>query len=137
MHRAGVHVEQFVSKSADSIIWMVDDAQSVRDSMRAFLEALGRMVRDFPSAREFLDAFDPTQPGVLVVDFHMPEMNGLELLRHLRAEGHDLPVIVITGRGDAALAERVLDAGAMAMLYKPVDGNELAALLEPTAASAG
>ncbi len=120
-----------MSKRAGPFAWIVDDSASVRESMRALLESFGLTVFDHGSAREFLDHFDPDARGCLVADFHMPEITGLELLEMLRARGSDLPVVIITGKGDSLLAEQVVRAGALKMLHKPVDGDELLALLEP------
>lgn len=111
------------------LIWIVDDAESVRKSISAVLETADITVRDYASATEFLADFKPDLAGCLVVDQHMPGMTGLELLIHLRKQGIGIPVIVVTGQGDAALKQRVLDAGALTMLQKPVNGNELSALI--------
>jgi len=113
-----------------AVVWIVDDAESVRKSLAAVLETAAMVVREFPSARAFLSEFDPEEVGCLVVDHHMPDMTGLELLQHLKALGAVPPAIVITGDGDGALKQRVLEAGALAMLNKPVDGDELIVMLE-------
>ena len=118
---------------AQSLVWIVDDAESVRKSLCAVLETTDMAVRDYPSAAAFLTDFDPAARGFLIVDHHMPEMNGLELLQHLQhlqAQGSLPPTIVITGDGDAALRNKVLAAGGLAMLNKPVDGDELIEMLE-------
>ena len=61
----------------------------------------------------------------MLLDLHMPEMNGLELLDAMRRQGSSLPVIVITGRGDSQLASRATQAGAYALLDKPVAYDRL------------
>jgi two-component system CheB/CheR fusion protein len=119
-----------VTKDPRIVVWIVDDAISVRKSIAAVLEAADLVVRDYGSADEFLADFAPMEPGCVVVDHHMPGMTGLELLLHLRREGITVPVIVITGRGDAVLKEKALKAGAVTMLHKPVDGDELITLIE-------
>ncbi len=86
-------------------------------------------MRDYGSAAEFLADFSPDITGCLVVDHHMPDMTGLELLILLRNQGIDIPVIVVTGQGDSVLKKKVEDAGAVTMLHKPVNGNELGALI--------
>lgn len=112
------------------VVWIVDDAVSVRKSIGAVLETADILVRDYGSAGEFLADFAPVAPSCLIVDHHMPDMTGLDLLLHLRAQGIGVPVIVITGQGDPALKEKALKAGAVTMLHKPVDGDELIALIE-------
>src|SRR4051812_41636572 len=121
---------------AQGLVWIVDDAESVRKSLSAVLETADMAVRDYPSAAAFLADFDPAIPGFLIVDHQMPEMTGLELLQALRARGDMPPAIVITGDGDAALKTKVLAAGGLAMLNKPVDGDELIVMLEKLKANA-
>ena len=103
------------------VVFVVDDDAAVRDSMRALLECLGVEVRDYPSAKDFLRSMCANSNGCLLVDFHMPGMTGVELLERLRAQGNPMPVIVMTGRSDTALKERVLRAGALELLDKPID----------------
>jgi FixJ family two-component response regulator len=112
------------------VVWIVDDAVSVRKSIGAVLETSDITVRDYGSARDFLADFLQPADGCLIVDHHMPDMTGLELLLHLRQLGHSIPVIVITGKGDAALRDKAIKAGAVNLLYKPVDGEELITLIE-------
>jgi len=119
-----------VAPVTDNITWVVDDNRSIRDSTGAFLKSMGHTVRTCASAMEFLDEFDFVAGGCLVVDYDMPAMTGLELLELLRDKGNSIPVIVITGRGDSVLEQRVLAAGGLKMLHKPVDGIELADLVE-------
>ena len=108
-----------------SVVHVVDDDEAVRDSMRALLESHGFEVCDYASAREFLIG-TPLQPkGCMLLDLHMPEMSGLELLDTLHARGSKLPVIVVTGRSDAVLKERVARAGALVLLDKPVADDML------------
>jgi two-component system response regulator FixJ len=112
------------------VVWIVDDAVSVRKSIGAVLETADIAVRDYASASDFLADFVPLAPGCVIVDHHMPDMTGLQLLLHLRKQGITTPVIVITGKGDEALKKKAIDAGAVTMLHKPVDGDELIALIE-------
>ena len=119
-----------MSKPAVGIAWLVDDNKSVRDSTGAFLEAMGYRVQTHASALEFLEKFVPDQSGCIIADYDMPGMTGLELLETLRRRGSRLPVIIITGRGETSLEQRVLAAGGLKMLYKPVDGLDLADLVE-------
>jgi len=119
-----------VTVSRGSVVWLVDDVASVRKSIRAVLETSDFTVSDYASASDFLADFSPETAGCLVVDQNMPGMTGIELLQQLKARGIALPAIVITGQGDSGLRAKALQAGAITMLDKPVDGVELMALIE-------
>ena len=108
-----------------SIVHVVDDDEAVRDSLRALLESYGTAVRDYASASEFLLAIPAQLEGCVLLDLHMPGMSGLELLDLLRAEGSKLPIIAVTGRSDAFLKERVVRAGALTLLDKPISDDTL------------
>jgi FixJ family two-component response regulator len=113
-----------------TLVWLVDDVESVRKSIAAVLETANMRGRDESSAREFLIDFKPGTVGCLIVDHQMPGMTGLELLIHLNAERRAPPTIVISAHGDKALRNRIMAAGAVAMLDKPVDAGELIAVVE-------
>ena len=113
-----------------TLVWLVDDVESVRKSIAAVLETANMRVQDYSSAAEFLADFKPGTAGCLIVDHHMPGMTGLELLVHLRAGPGAPPIIVISAHGNQALRNRILKAGAVAMLDKPVDADELIAVVE-------
>lgn len=119
------------STASEPVAWIVDDSAAVRASTRSLLETFGVTVRDYASPLIFLDEIDIAARGCLIVDFHMPEMTGLEVLKALRSLGSALPAIVITGQGDADLEARVTRAGALRMLHKPIDSDELLAVVEP------
>ena len=120
----------------DVIVWLVDDVEFVRKSIRAVLETADITIRDYGSAKDFLAEYQSDFVGCLVVDQHMPEMSGIELLQHLSARGVTPPAIIFTGQGSAALRAKALQAGAIAMLDKPVDAQELIELIEATFAAA-
>jgi two-component system CheB/CheR fusion protein len=111
-------------------IFVVDDDAAVRDALRLVIEQAGRPVEVFGGAREFLDAFHTGRTGCLVVDCRMPDIDGIELLERLNAEGHQLPSIVITGYGDVPLAIRAMKAGAASFIEKPVQAAELLAAID-------
>jgi FixJ family two-component response regulator len=110
-------------------VYIVDDDEAVRDSIRLLLESSGFVARDFASADLFLDA-DSVDMGCLLLDLHMPGISGLELLRLIRGRGIKRPVIVISGRRDPTLDSEVLAAGATALLSKPFDEQQLLELME-------
>src|SRR5258708_16203608 len=111
-------------------IYLVDDDPAVRDSLRTMLEAFGMEVRDYASAKAFLADPYRNKRGCLVLDLHMPEMSGLELLENLRAQGSSLPVIVFTDRGDANLREHVERCAAAALLAKPIHTDLLLVIIQ-------
>ena len=110
---------------AEPIVFVVDDDQAVREAMRFRLQSAGLAVAVFGSATEFLDAYVPDQPGCLVLDVRMPGMSGLDLQNTLRENGVGLPVIIITGHGDIAMAVRAVKAGAIDFLPKPLNDQHL------------
>jgi two-component system, LuxR family, response regulator FixJ len=106
-------------------VYVIDDDEAVRDSMRALLESFAIEVSDYPSAGDFLARVSAPTNGCMLLDFHMPGMSGMELYELMRRRGWDLPVIVTTGRADDLLKERALRAGVVALLDKPVDESTL------------
>lgn len=115
-------------------VQVVDDDEAVRDSLRALLEAYDLHVLTFASAHDYLEEgikSDRTRTGrtCLILDVHMPEVDGITLLRQMRAAGAGIPVIVITGRTDRSIRESARTAGAYAVLDKPVREAELMAAI--------
>ena len=110
---------------ATSTIYIVDDDEAVRDSLRWLLEANGYRVKSFSGAEEFLQAYDPDQVGVLIVDVRMPGMSGLELQETLIAREAPLPIVFITGHGDVPMAVSTMKKGAVDFLEKPFNEAEL------------
>ena len=109
------------------LICIVDDDNSVRDSLRELLESSGYAVEDYNSAIRFLASDAVTRSQCLIADVRMPEMDGMALQRELTRRGHKLPVIVVTGHGDVPLAVRALKAGAADFLEKPFNDEALLA----------
>lgn len=107
------------------MIFIVDDDDATRDSLRLLLECEGLEAREFASGRQFLDAGPLGAGDCLILDIHMPGMSGLELLEQLHRRGDMLPVIVISGRPDAANRNRVQAAGAFAFIEKPYAAEEI------------
>jgi two-component system CheB/CheR fusion protein len=109
------------------VIYVVDDDDSIRGAIRAVLEDDGRDVEDYETCEAFLAAFHPGRAACLVIDAYLPGMNGLTLLRRLRAAGHALPAIMITGNSDVAIAVEAMKAGASDFIEKPISRNDLLA----------
>ncbi len=107
------------------IIYLVDDDEAVRDSARMLLEAHGMTVRDFDSAATLLEKTRGEGADCLLLDLHMPGLNGIELLELLRKRGILVPAIILTGRHDPLLNERITKAGVVAVMHKPVDSVAL------------
>src|SRR6185312_1954976 len=109
-------------KERSPVVFIVDDDEAVRSSLRLLLKSVGLVPNAVASAREFLDKYDPAQPGCLVLDVRMPEMSGLELQEQLNRQGAVIPVIFITGHGDVPMA---VQAGAFDFLQKPFRDQDL------------
>ncbi|MBN1345135.1 MAG: response regulator transcription factor [Phycisphaerae bacterium] len=113
------------SVASEPTVYVVDDDQAVRDSLRWLIESTSLSVETFASAREFLDAYDSERPGCLLLDVRMPGMSGLELQEKLNADEISLPVIIITGHGDVQMAVRAMKAGAVDFVEKPFNDQML------------
>jgi len=99
-----------------STVYIVDDDEAVRDSLRWLLEANNYRVRAFPSGESFLAEYDEQRPGVLIVDVRMPGMSGLELQEQLIARKSSMPIVFITGHGDVPMAVSTIKKGAIDFL---------------------
>lgn len=102
-------------------VHIVDDDLAVRQSLAFLLATAGIGVRLYDSAAGLLNSLAVASSGCVVTDVRMPEIGGLELLRRLKAAGSSLPVIVMTGHGDVALAVEAMKAGAVDFIEKPFD----------------
>jgi FixJ family two-component response regulator len=111
------------------LVSVIDDDASLRRSLRNLLSSVGLRVETFESAEVFLQSRMRDTTRCIVLDLRMPGMGGLDLLRHLRAAGSSLPVIIVTAHGDAEMRRQTLEAGALAFLEKPVQGPALVGLV--------
>ena len=107
------------------MIAIVDDEESVRRALRRFLISAGLDVDVFCAGRAFLDALSSRRPDCVVLDLHMPGMNGFDIQAHLAQSGLNIPVVAITGHDTPEVEARILAAGAAAYLRKPVQGTLL------------
>lgn len=108
-----------------AIVFVIDDDEAARQSLRWLMESVGLKVACFDSAQAFLDAYDPEVTGCLVLDVRMPGISGLDLQERLTAVGIWLPVIIITGHGDVPMAVRAMKAGAVDFFEKPFNDQAL------------
>jgi two-component system response regulator FixJ len=106
-------------------VFIVDDDPAVRDSVKMLIESYGWHASTFDSAEAFLAAFRPGQGGCLVLDLHMPAMNGTELLENLRRRDIHIPVIIITAYKEEQFIRRARQLGAYAVVMKPFKDDEL------------
>ena len=106
-------------------VFVVDDDEGVRNSLRFLLKSVGLAAHAFGSASEFLATYRPSQPGCLVLDVRMPGMSGLELQEQLNLRGAVIPVIFITGHGDIPMAVEAMQQGAFDFLQKPFRDQDL------------
>ena len=110
-------------------IFIIDDDDAVRDSLKLLLESYGMTVEDFGSVAEFKNSYRPGICGCLILDQHLPGVTGLDFLSSLGTPLPHLPVILMTGRGDRAIRDRAAQLGVSAYLEKPVgDGLLIAAI---------
>jgi two-component system response regulator FixJ len=110
---------------ARPVIDVIDDDQAMRDSLAFLLDVQGFSTRVHESAVAFLAVAARERPDCIVTDVRMPELNGLELVKKLKSEGIDSPVIVITGHGDVALAVEAMKAGVVDFIEKPFSDDVL------------
>ncbi|QEN85254.1 response regulator transcription factor FixJ [Labrys sp. KNU-23] len=106
-------------------VFIIDDDAAVRDSLAFLLSTSGFAVTPFETAERFLDALPQLGFGCVVTDIRMPEIDGIELLKRLKATAAHLPVIVMTGHGDVPLAVEAMKLGAVDFMEKPFEDERL------------
>ena len=117
----------------EPVIHVVDDDDAARHSLRFMLECAGFIVRDYDSAVGFLATITPggvVDPGCIITDVRMPEMNGLELIERLKQKGIAEPVIVITGHADVPMAIQALKGGVEDFIEKPFSDDRIIAVVQ-------
>jgi RNA polymerase sigma factor (sigma-70 family) len=111
----------------EQTVFIVDDDVAVRDALALLLGLKGYRTAIFSSAEDFLAAYRKDWRGCLVLDIKMGGMSGLELQSRLASQGIEMPIVIITGHGDAASARTALKSGAIDFLEKPLDEEQLVA----------
>jgi len=115
---------------AKPVVSIVDDDQDVRQSLETLLKGKKYLTQSYESAEEFLESFDPTTVGCLLLDVRMPEMDGMELFAVMRERKWIIPVIIMTGHADVQMAIEALSAGASAFIEKPFRRADLIQSIE-------
>jgi FixJ family two-component response regulator len=111
--------------TATALVSIVDDDESVRESLPDLLKEFGFAVQAFASAEEFLDSGRVDETRCLVLDIAMPGMSGPELQRELARRNQPIPIVFITANEDSSECARVMDAGAVSCLIKPFSETAL------------
>ena len=109
------------TEQTSKLIVIVDDDESMQDSLQDLIESAGLEARCFGSAEEFLESGLHCQAACLITDIRMPKMSGLELQSRLKEEECSVPIIFITAHGDARMRIRAMREGAVEFLAKPFD----------------
>ncbi|MET0091096.1 MAG: response regulator transcription factor [Candidatus Thiodiazotropha sp.] len=106
-------------------VFVVDDDQAMRNSLKWLIESVSMQVETFESANAFIQSYYPGRSGCLLLDVRMPGMSGLELQEYLRINQIAIPVIIITGHGDVPMAVRAMKAAAVDFIEKPFNDELL------------
>lgn len=109
----------------DEMVFVIDDDESIRESLKSLMRSVGLSVETFASAREFLQSTRPDVPACLILDVRMPGLSGLDLQRELAQVNIHIPIIFITGHGDIPMSVRAMKAGAVEFLTKPFRDQDL------------
>jgi two-component system response regulator FixJ len=109
----------------DTVIYVVDDDDAVRDSLEFLLSSAELAVKTYESASAFLAELPPTLSGCVITDVRMPDISGIDLLKRLRERDAKVPVIIMTGHGDVPLAVEAMKLGATDFFEKPFDSDDI------------
>ena len=126
---AGLGSFQAIGLSVLQRVYIVDDDEAVRDSLRSLLESHAFDVEDFASGPAFLDRYSADLQGCLILDVNMPDIDGFEVMNRLGPPRGEFPVLMMTARGDPAIETRARDAGAVAFIRKPFVARRLIELV--------
>lgn len=109
----------------DSAVFVIDDDESIRTSLRSLFESVGLHVELFESVDAFLDGERPDVPCCLVLDVRLPGISGLDFQNQLVEKGTDIPIVFLTGHGDIPMSVQAMKAGAVEFLTKPCRDEDL------------
>lgn len=110
---------------AESIVYIVDDDEGMRKALSLLMKTKGYHSRVCASAHEFLDVYDRSRPGCLLLDVRMPEMSGLELQKRLATEAASISTIIMTGHADVGMAVQAMKNGARDFIEKPFRNQDV------------
>ncbi|MCU7904800.1 MAG: response regulator transcription factor [Candidatus Thiodiazotropha sp. (ex Epidulcina cf. delphinae)] len=116
---------RLLTMSKRPTVFVVDDDQAMRNSLKWLIESVSMQVETFESADAFIRSYYPGRSGCLLLDVRMPGMSGLELQEYLQVNRIAIPVIIITGHGDVPMAVRAMKAGAVDFIEKPFNDELL------------
>jgi FixJ family two-component response regulator len=125
VHPAGIQGRRVVKKKTESVVYVIDDDSSIRESLSSLIRSVGLSVETFATAQDFLRSERPDVPACVVLDVRLPGLSGLDLQREMSAHAITLPVIFITGHGDIPMSVRAMKAGALEFLTKPFRDQDL------------
>ena len=111
-------------------VYIIDDDEAMRDSLSFLLDSAGYRVTLFETATSFLEALTRLEFGCIVSDVRMPGIDGIELLKRMKAAGSKFPILIMTGHGDVPLAVEAMKLGAVDFLEKPFEDDRLVAMIE-------
>jgi len=111
--------------SKQPYVFVVDDDQAMRNSLKWLIESVGMKVETYSTANEFIQNYYPGRAGCLLLDVRMPGMSGLELQEHFIKHQINIPIIIITGHGDVPMAVRAMKSGAIDFIEKPFNDELL------------
>lgn len=112
------------------IIYVIDDDDAMRDSLNFLLDSSGYSVTLFDDAQRFMEALPGLAFGCVVSDVRMPGIDGIELLKRMKAQHSPFPILIMTGHGDVPLAVEAMKLGAVDFLEKPFEDDRLVAMIE-------
>ena len=122
-------LEPAVPLMSKPTVFVVDDDDALRESLRSLVESVGLNVETYASPCKFLDFYEPDGPGCLVLALRFPHMSGIELQETLAERGITIPIIIVTGYGDVPTAVQAMKRGAVDFIEKPFDPQALLDLI--------
>src|SRR5467141_854111 len=111
-------------------VYVIDDCEAMRDSLNFLLDSANFHVTLFESAHHFLDALSGLDFGCVVSDVRMPGIDGIELLKRMKASHNGFPIVIMTGHGDVPLAVEAMKLGAVDFLEKPFEDDRLIGMID-------
>jgi two-component system response regulator FixJ len=111
-------------------VYVIDDDEAMRDSLNFLLDSANFNVTLFETALRFLEALPGLEFGCVVSDVRMPGLDGIELLKRMKADQSKFPIVIMTGHGDVPLAVEAMKQGAVDFLEKPFEDDRLIGMIE-------